>query len=594
MNIVNFYNQIFTILFLLMAGGAIVLEFWRKKPEVPKEPVPSPDAKEPSKQALRRTDGAEKESSKQVLRRTDGAERILFIVLMLLALFLRLWRFGEVPAGMNQDGAMAAVDAKALADYATDRFGTFLPTHFKAWGYGQMSVLLSYCMVPFIKLFGLSAITARLPMLLFSMAGLAALFFLGKRLLGARGGLIVLTLGATNPWHFMQSRWALDCNLFPHLFLLGLFFLLKALDGKKRYLACSMIAFALCMYSYGIAFYTVPVFLLFLSIWLLARKLLDWRSVLLSGLLYFAISWPIYLTMMINAFGWKTIRTFFCTMPYFEGSVRSRDLIFFSDHKLAQLQANLKSLTGVYLNGDGLPWNTIQGHGVLWKCFLPFVFLGIFACLRKLIREKDQKVRAGYVAVLAYYVIANLSGLITAQVNVNRINILHYSLILFAAFGICFTAERIGRMSWVVGAAYLILSVLFLRTYFTEHADSLRWYYFADYVEAVSFAGEQEGCTRYVITPYVRGEYARNSSEILTMFALSVDAEVFQGKRLNENGLTYQEMITYADASQRVANPGEPVVYVMRKEDVLSQSWDQYALYAYGNYYVAVPEVFAK
>ena len=151
-----------------MAGGAIVLEFWRKKPEDPKEPVPSPDAKEPSKQAL---------------RRTDGAERILFIVLMLLALFLRLWRFGEVPAGMNQDGAMAAVDAKALADYATDRFGTFLPTHFKAWGYGQMSVLLSYCMVPFIKLFGLSAITARLPMLLFSMAGLAALFFLGKRLI---------------------------------------------------------------------------------------------------------------------------------------------------------------------------------------------------------------------------------------------------------------------------------------------------------------------------------------------------------------------------------------------------------------------------
>lgn len=28
-----------------------------------------------------------------------------------------------IPDGMNQDGAMAAVDAKALADHGTDRYG---------------------------------------------------------------------------------------------------------------------------------------------------------------------------------------------------------------------------------------------------------------------------------------------------------------------------------------------------------------------------------------------------------------------------------------------------------------------------------------
>ena len=63
--------------------------------------------------------------------------------LILLFTLLRLYRFGSIPGGFNQDGAMAAVDALALAHHGTDRFGTFLPAHFTAWGYGQMSVLLS-------------------------------------------------------------------------------------------------------------------------------------------------------------------------------------------------------------------------------------------------------------------------------------------------------------------------------------------------------------------------------------------------------------------------------------------------------------------
>ena len=46
----------------------------------------------------------------------------------LIGLFtlLRLYRFGSVPGGFNQDGAMAAVDALALANHGTDRFGTCL------------------------------------------------------------------------------------------------------------------------------------------------------------------------------------------------------------------------------------------------------------------------------------------------------------------------------------------------------------------------------------------------------------------------------------------------------------------------------------
>ena len=48
---------------------------------------------------------------------------LLLISACIIAVFIRVYQFGNVPGGMNQDGAMAAVDAKALADYGTDRLG---------------------------------------------------------------------------------------------------------------------------------------------------------------------------------------------------------------------------------------------------------------------------------------------------------------------------------------------------------------------------------------------------------------------------------------------------------------------------------------
>ena len=90
------------------------------------------------------------------MKKTDRKKLYIpsLVLIILLAVFIRTWKFGAVPGGMNQDGAMAAVDAKALADYGTDRFGMRYPVHLTAWGFGQMSALLSYLMAPCIKLMG--------------------------------------------------------------------------------------------------------------------------------------------------------------------------------------------------------------------------------------------------------------------------------------------------------------------------------------------------------------------------------------------------------------------------------------------------------
>ena len=74
---------------------------------------------------------------------TAKKKKILFWSVLMLAIILRCIRFGSVPDGINQDEAMGAMDAWALSKYGTDRYGTFLPVHFEAWKYGQMSASAS-------------------------------------------------------------------------------------------------------------------------------------------------------------------------------------------------------------------------------------------------------------------------------------------------------------------------------------------------------------------------------------------------------------------------------------------------------------------
>lgn len=60
---------------------------------------------------------------KQKILESKKIELLLVALLLLAAIVIRAYHFGAPPIGVHQDEAMAAVDAKALADYGTDRYG---------------------------------------------------------------------------------------------------------------------------------------------------------------------------------------------------------------------------------------------------------------------------------------------------------------------------------------------------------------------------------------------------------------------------------------------------------------------------------------
>lgn len=584
METIDMVNRITTAVCALVLGMATF--YWIQGIKKAKE--------EAKAQAKKKRKKAKKQQKQQPAEAVPAAgkekwvEWGIFAALMLVAFILRAWKFGSVPGGMNQDGAMAAVDAKALADYATDRYGMFMPVHFTAWGYGQMSVLLSYLMVPFIKLFGLSAVTARLPMLIVSMCGIAAAYFLFRRLFSVRAAQIVLMFLVANPWHFMQSRWALDCNMFPHMFLIGLLFMLMGIAEKKRYLYISMIFYALCMYSYGISFYTVPVFLLAACVYLLVKKLIGWKEAGISLGVYALVSWPIYTTMAINTLGKETIQTPFFTIPFFPDSVRSQDILFFADNKWEQLQTNVKSVISVFLEGDTLPWNTIEGFGTIYTCFLLFIVAGVYYAVHEIRKQEDKVKKTGYICLLFFLATGLLAGVITASVNVNRINIILYPMILFAALGIYYVYVSRKKLVIAIVPVYLLLGGMFLNVYFTDYAEEISEYFFDGFIESVKDLDETSTCQIYCITPDSQYEGSYNVSEILTLFALQIDAEYYQGKN-SDDTVPYSSKYYYCNASQTTVDPSSGIGYVVSNRELGLFSKDNYHIETHGSFSSVIP-----
>ena len=503
----------------------------------------------------------------------DRAYMILLIAAVIAGVIVRVWQFGSVPAGFNQDGAMAAVDAKALADYGTDRFGMHMPVHLTAWGYGQMSALLSYLEVPFIKLFGLNPISARLPQLIMSLIGGVFFFLFVRDAFGKRAGVIAALFVAVNPWHILQSRWALDCNLFPHFFIIGLYFLSKGLN-KKVFLYVSMIFFALCMYCYGISIYTIPVFLLGAGFYYLIRKKLRLRDLLISAAVYLFFAWPFIACMIINFFKLPSIETPLFTIPFFENSVRSNDILFFAEEPMKQLAENFKSLMNTtILQKHDLPWNDVKFFSTMYIFSIPFMIIGIYA----LIREKSD----GKMLAVIFLLTGIWSGLVTKTVNVNRINIIYYALMILAVLGIKYTVSWIRHAKWGVLACYAAAFVIFTSTYFGAYAEEIGRNFYDDFSQALEYV-EEADVDKFYITPDSQYKNSKAVSEILTLFWHEIDAEYFQGKTTEAGELPYARKYVYQIPAS--VNKNEKAAYVVPSGSASMFSGDFFEIKDFGSF----------
>ena len=419
---------------------------------------------------IRRAEASLKTAGEWALRH----ERLLVFLLFAVGVFVRVYRFAELPRGQNQDGTMAAVESFCLLRGGVDHLGHPWPTYFEAWGGTHMSTLYSYILIPFMRLLGMTKFSLRLPMLLVSCASLLVFRDLAKQAMGRGFGMIALFAAAVNPWQILQSRWALEANLMPHTLLFAVWLLYLGRD-RKWALYLSMVFFGLTPYAYGVASFVTPVLLLLAAGYFLVRRYARGRDGILCVILFLAVAGPYFLTLAIQIFDLPEMRIGPFSLPHFANSMRSMDLPFSAYNPYQQMISNLGSFLRQFLyNAYGAEYNAIPWAHTMYPFAAP-VYLSGFWLWWKRSRESarmaertPEETRAEdlFRLTLFWLLGAAVNGMLVPGV-VNRQNAVFYPLMLFSAYGLFAAGKRLRlsalAMLCMLAAAFAGLNCTYFR-----------------------------------------------------------------------------------------------------------------------------------
>src|SRR5271157_1415789 len=385
---------------------------------------------------------------------------VLFLLILAIGIFSRVWQFGRVPPGLNIVEASIGVDANDLYHYGVDRNGASYPVNFIAWGQGS-DALYGYMLLPFMP-FGLTPTTERLPALLTGILTLPLIFFIAKRILGRNFGLLAMFLLAISPWHILMSRWGLNENILPFVAALG-FACLLASTPKNIWFIVSAFFFGLCFYAYGGSYVAIPILLLGAIPILWVSKRISLRNLIIGLIVLAAMVFPIALFVLVNSLGWNTIHLGMITIPRL--SVQARFLTKSAISKQNPILAVLTNIRGMirmlfFTQTDNLNYNSIGQYGYMYTFSLPFIIIGtILLIARRKIKEDPESY------LLLSWLVGALAIGAVEPVNFNRIHMVFIPLILCLTAGLAWLWNQRRLVFASLIGLYLLFFATFTVTY---------------------------------------------------------------------------------------------------------------------------------
>src|SRR3989304_2298226 len=139
-----------------------------------------------------------------------GKPKLLLLLILLIAAFLRFYQIDINPKALYGDSLTLVYDAYSIYKTGHDQKGQFLPLVFSLGG-GRPAGYV-YATVPFAALFGPTAFAARMVSVLSGIGIVLLLFSLGKKLFSVSAGLAIAAVAALNPWELSLSREAYETH----------------------------------------------------------------------------------------------------------------------------------------------------------------------------------------------------------------------------------------------------------------------------------------------------------------------------------------------------------------------------------------------
>jgi hypothetical protein len=386
---------------------------------------------------------------------------LLFTAILVIGIFARIWEYADLPPGLNPDEASIGVEAYYLYKFGMDRYGMTYPVHLISWGSGQ-NALYAYLLIPFVALKGINAFAVRLPMMLAGILAMPLMFVAGKRLLGEKFALLAMFFMAVSPWHIVNSRWAVESNIMPFLFLAG-FTALTLADTKNGWLYISSVFFALCLYAYGTAYVGAPVFLLLTLPLLLKLKRITLQQTIISAVIFVLLAFPIGLFVVVNTFKLETMHLGVVTIPRLPVEARYETMAaVFGESPFAAIIENARIMFNVlWTQSDAFPWNFVEPFGYFYKITFPLVLIGFLLTLPFKFVKENRVERW----LIAAWMLAAFAVGIAHPVNLTRFNLVFTPILFCVAHLFIDLDKRFPKLLPAVVVIFLIAFGFFNRAY---------------------------------------------------------------------------------------------------------------------------------
>jgi len=411
---------------------------------------------------------------------------LLFLlpVLLILGAFLRLYKLGDVPGGLNQDEAASLYNAFTLFNWGRDYAGNLFPMHLTSFNAGQFP-LVAYLAAPFTALFDLNAFTIRIVPALFNTACLFILFLLSKRIAGERLAFVSLFLFVISPWHIVMSRWALETTILPGIVLISVWLFILAQDKKIPFFApCSFLC--LSFYAYAPAVSFTPLFLLFYFAYAVYKKYYTLKQWIIALICCAVIVAPFGLFVIINQYNLESITIGFITIPklpigflHYTHTLNFELPVWFENNK--------KLVEMIFMKGtDGTPWNSVHGIHNLYFLSLPLFVYGFAKSIYDFYKNKNENL----FPILLWLLVAFALSTPVISFNINRVCLVYIPIIFFIAYGLSNILKEIRGFGYVLIALYCVSFLNFNSIYYGKWAEDIRGAFFYSYIDAVKYATE--------------------------------------------------------------------------------------------------------
>jgi 4-amino-4-deoxy-L-arabinose transferase-like glycosyltransferase len=508
--------------------------------------------------------------------------KIVFLLLA-LGILVRLIGISIAPAGLNQDEASIGYEAYSILTTGFDRNGNSYPIHLVAWGSGQ-NALYAYLSIPFIQIFGLNVFSVRLVNAIFSCLSLIVFYSIFKNTFNRSKAIVALAILSINPWSIMAARWGLESNIFPSLFLAGVWLMTKGIQSSQKYLIPSFLLFAISLYSYGTSYLILPIFFVLSLPYLLYHNKISIKYLLISSSVFLTVALPIILFVIINHFGFPTIHIGDITIPKLEDNRTTIIFNLFNHDFFQNLGKNIIRFFNLFfLQTDGNEYNAIPVFGTIYQISTPFLIVGLF----NRIKNKSLKKEPIHYIFCVWLICSVVLG-ITSNVNVNRLNIIFFPMLYFVVFGIfdvysMLKPEFQKQYKQLILGLYTLLFILFIGYYFVVFNEKIKSDFSYGLGEAIQNVRKQSnGGTIHITNKSINMPY------IFACFYDCVNPEIFYKTRVffPSNVSDFKNVKQFQGYSFGTNYLTTDSVYILSNEELECKEFEIIEGQKHGNYTV--------